>query len=572
MRFFKLTQAYRSLVIAALILGVLTAAMNLGLQSTSSYLIAKAAQHPSTILLLWVPIVAVRFFATARAGLRYLDRYVGHDVTLRWIRDLKTALYQALEPLSTAELKAHHSGDLLTRLGSDLESLQNLLVGFAEPLAVAMLGLGLVFLVGLLLNPWLAGLLILMLLLAGLVMSGGNWHLAHLASRQLVTLRAQLTARVVELIHGRTEILALNVADTVHRDIDQVEAQLDAAKRRLSRVSGVFTGVTVLITWGGMWLLLAVGIRAVHTGHLRPLLFPVLAMIALASFELVGGLGPAFRDAGSLTEAGRRVSELLASAPHQAPGPQRTARATSVPAVQFDRVSLVMGTPSQKILHDVTWELPPRRHVALVGPNGAGKSTLVQLTAGLLLPTDGAVRIDGTATTQWDPEALRQHIAVVPQFPYVFHATLRQNLCLADPQATDAMLTQALQDAGLGSWLEQLSQGLDTPLGERGTSLSGGEMKRVALARALLKDAPVLVLDEPTEGLDPVSERAVLARLFSRARSRTVLWITHSLANLDLVDEMAVLDQGRLVDQGPVGRLRTHPLVQQLMRYQTLPS
>ncbi|MCY0898492.1 MAG: thiol reductant ABC exporter subunit CydC [Firmicutes bacterium] len=572
MNLFRLTRSYRTLMIAALLLGSLTVAMNLGLQSTSSYLIAKAAQHPSTILLLWVPIVAVRFFATARAGFRYLDRYVGHDVTLRWLRDLKTALYQAIEPLNGVQFRAHHTGDLLSRLGSDVDSLENAVVGFMEPIVVALVGLMLVVAIGLLINPALALALALMLIVTGLVISGGSWHLSHLMSRQQVTLRSSLVSRVVEIIHGRADILAMNLAESVRQDIDGVQRDIDRAKRVLSRVSGLFNGLTLFVTWFGMWLILAAGIRAVQHHDLRPILLPVLVLTTLASFEIVGGLGSAFRDAAGLDEARKRVQDLLSSAPVDQGDGARKTPASTIPTVSFEDVTLALGSPSREILHHLTWELSPGRHVALIGPNGAGKSTVVQLLAGLTWPTEGLVRVDRTPTTAWDLEALRSHITVVPQFPHIFHATLRQNLLLANPSASDARLFDALHEVGLDALLDTLSQGLDTMLGERGTSLSGGEIKRLALARALLKDAPLLVLDEPTEGLDPVSARAVLTMLFTHRPKRTVLWITHSLANLDLVDELAVLDSGRILDQGPVARLVAHPVVRQLMRYQTIPG
>jgi ATP-binding cassette subfamily C protein CydC len=559
-------------MVAALLLGGLTVAMNLGLQSTSSYLIAKAAQHPSTILLLWVPIVAVRFFATARAGFRYLDRYVGHDVTLRWLRDLKTALYQAIEPLNMVQFTAHHTGDLLSRLGSDMETLENAVVGFLEPIVVALLGLVLVVAIGLLISPTLALALALMLVVAGLVISGGSWHLSHLMSRQLVTLRASLVSRVVEIIHGRADILALNLAESVRQDIDVIQRDIDGAKRLLSRVSGLFSGLTLFVTWFGMWLILEAGIREAQHHDLRPILLPVLVLTTLASFEILGGLGSAFRDAGGLDQARKRVQDLLNSAPAETGHGARTAPASTVPAVSFEDVTVALGSPPREILHHLTWELSPGLHIALIGPNGAGKSTVVQLLAGLTWPTEGLVRVDRTPTSAWNLEALRSHITVVPQFPHIFHATLKQNLLLANPGASDARLLETLHQVGLEPLLDTLSQGLDTMLGERGMSLSGGEIKRLALARALLKDAPLLVLDEPTEGLDPVSARAVLTMLFAHRPTRTVLWITHSLANLDLVDELAVLDTGRIVDQGPVVRLVAHPVVRQLMRYQTIPG
>lgn len=571
MRLFKLTKSYKSLILMAFVFGAATVAMNLGLQSTSSYLIAKAAQHPGTILLLWTPIVAVRFFGTARAGFRYLDRYFSHDVTLRWLRDLKVHLYQAVEPRMGVLGRGYQSGDVLSRVGSDVDSLQNLLVSLYEPLAIGIIGLLMVLGIGLWLNPPIAISLTLMLALSGVALSWSAARVSQLSSQGLVDLRSRLSAALVQLLHGLSDIRALNLADRVEAHIDHLQERIQTAKRRLSRISGVYNGLSLFISWAGMWVVLQISIFEAERHQLQPVLVPVVALLALASFEIVSPLPAAFQEAGGLKRASQRIEELagLPDAPQNA---RRTRPAEEVPSVVLNDVSLDANHASRPILERVSVTLAPGRHVALMGPNGSGKSSLVNLITGLTPFTGGRVTLDHTDLGDWDPEAARRCFSVVNQFPHVFHSTLRANLLLASPNATERELHQAMQLAGMQPLMKTLPDGLDTMLGERGTTLSGGEIKRLAVARAILKNAPILLLDEPTEGLDPLSERSLMEGLMEWARQRSVLWITHGSTNLDLVDEVVILTGGRIIEQGSPQRIAKHPMAKTLMDLALLPE
>lgn len=574
MKGFWLTKSYRPLLIIGFLLAAGTVAMNLGLQSTSSYLIAKAARHPSTILLLWVPIVAVRFFGTARAGMRYGDRYYSHDVTLRWLRDLKTRIYQAVEPKRSNELKAYHSGDLLMRVGADVDSLQNLYVGLYEPLFVAALGTLIVLAIGLIIDPTIGLALMGMLIVSGFSLSLSALYLGRIASRTNVQLRSRLSTRFVEALHGMTDLIALNLAPQAHQELSSLLQQVQQVKQRLNRLSGLFSGLSLFITWAGMWLILEYGILQVERHQLRGILLPVVALLALASFEIVASLPAAFQDASGLKTAQSRITQLTQNSHGHDPSlsPQRQAREVGVPELSLRGVNLTLGQPGRAVLKNVSLNLPPAHHVALVGANGSGKSSLVNLVSGLIAANSGTISLNGTPLELWDVQTWREHFSVVNQFPYLFHTSVRQNLLLANPQAPSEALHQAIAMAGLETWLASLPDGWDTLVGERGTSLSGGELKRFAMARAILKDAPILLLDEPTEGLDPISERTILGGMMGWAHHKSVLWITHNLVNLDLVDEMIIIDHGSIVEYGRPEQLADHPLVQQLSRQTLLPA
>ncbi len=568
----KLTQHYRSLIILAFLAGTATVAMNLGLQSTSSYLIAKAAHHPRSILLLWTPIVAVRFFATARAGLRYMDRYFAHDVALRWLRDLKTHMYRVIEPQTDHAIMSRGSGEVLSRLGSDVDSLQNLLVGLLEPVIVGIFGVLIVLAVGLWLNPLIAIALTAMLVLSGAVLSWSSARTAHVSRARLLDVRGRLTEALVELLHGWIDIRALHLESSVQTHIDQLQERLQESKRYLSRISGFVSATSLFVTWAGMWVVLQLAILEVQRHQLRPILVPVAALLALASFEIVSGLPGAFQDVGALAQAASRLQEMKS---HDRPADHTKGRSVIplyVPPLTLDNVSLILRDPAKPILEHVSFTLAPGQHLALIGPNGSGKSTLVNLMASLLPYGEGSIRLDETELHDWDVHAARRLLGVVNQFPHVFHSTLRANLQLASPDAAEETVRQALQLTGLLPLVDTLPDGLDTVIGERGATLSGGEIKCLAIARAVLKNAPILLLDEPTEGLDPISERSVMENLMRWASRRSVLWITHSATNLDLMDAVMVLKDGRTIAHGTPQQVASHPVTRALLRLTKLPE
>jgi ATP-binding cassette subfamily C protein CydC len=543
--------------------------MNLGLQSTSSYLIAQAAQHPSTILLLWTTIVAVRFFGTARAGFRYVDRYFSHDATLRWLRDLKTAIYTALEPRDFVVLKGYSSGDLMTRISSDVDSLQNLLVGLYEPVFVAAIGILIVLAVGLLFNWRIAIGLMAMLLATGLVLAGASRYLSNRSAGMLVNLRSELSIYLVQTLHGLADVWALNLQSQAQRDIQTLQTRIRESKQQLARLSGIFSGLSVAVSWIGMWIILLVGVWDVNHHLLRPIFLPVVALLTLASFELVNGLPTAFLNAGGLARAHARVVELT-NAPLEHVRDSRHIRSENNLELVFNQVSVQLD--SRTVLADVSFRLGPGERIALIGSNGSGKSTVINVATGLLPWQTGSVQLDNADVRRWNPEQLRQQFGVVTQFPHIFHTTLRENLLIARPSASAQEIAEAIEMTGLDSLLRTLPNGLDTVVGERGASLSGGEVKRVALARVILKKAPLILLDAPTEGLDPISERTVMRSLLEWAQPRPVLWIAHSLLSLDLADEILILDAGRVVAKGPPSQVRLHPIAQDIERFTALPD
>lgn len=554
MTLWSLIKSNKKLAGLTLLFGWATLAMNIGLQSTSSYLIAKAATRPSTILLLWVPIVAVRFFGTGRGVVRYCDRLSGHNLTLAWLRDLRVKVYQWVEPRHRNEWDAVHTGDVVLRLSADVDTLQTLVISVWEPVAVGLLALTMVMLVGRLLNGSLAWAIVLVLVLSGTMLSWLSHWLSGALSASLVPARARLGTAVVDSWHGLIDAIAFRQQDRVLQAIQSMDSAWARTKVRLHRLSGLVQGLMSFVTWAALWAILVVAIRLVDRHQLPGILLPVVVLLTLASFDLINGLPNAFQAWGQITAARQRLLALR---------PQETAKPLEPPPTLSDRPTVALRDVSVRYAVDggpalthIDLLLRPGQHCALVGPNGSGKSTLIEAVAGLIEVTSGSIAMDAVAYRRSTLERVRQRLGVVNQTPHIFDTTLEENLRVGRLDASHEDLRRAITLAGLEPLIESLPQGLGSRVGSRGTTVSGGEIKRIAIARVVLKDAPILLLDEPTEGLDPESARTVLARLLLWAEGRTVLWATHHLSNLDLIDQVIVMDGGHIREVGPFSRLR----------------
>jgi len=538
-------------VALSVLASVATIASSIGLLGTSAYLISYAALRPS-IAFLQVAIVGVRFFGISRGVFRYLERLTSHSVNFQLLSRLRVWFYQALEPLAPACLLQYRSGDLLQRAVGDIDVLENFYVRVvAPPLSALLITAG----AGLLLGSWdvrLAGVLVGGLLLGGIAVPLVSYRLSRDPGRQLIGLRSELSASYVETLQGMADLLAYGQEGVTRQRMAHLEGQLSGAQMRLAWAGGAGNALGQLVANLTLLAVLVVAIPLVGGGQLDGILLAVVSLVVLASFEAVAPLPQAAQTLEASLKAARRLFELVdAEAAVAEPETPRPAPGSGTISIQ--KLSFRYAANLPAALQDVDLTLAPGRKVALVGPSGAGKSTLLALLMRFWDTPAGTIRIDGQDIRSFRSRDARRLFSLVPQSTYIFTATLRQNLLLACPGAGEAELERALAQAGLMDWARQLPDGLDTWLGERGQQMSGGERQRLALARALLQDAPVLLLDEPTAHLDTISERQMIETLHAVFHKRTVLWATHSLSGMDWMDEIVVLEHGRVVERG------THP-------------
>jgi thiol reductant ABC exporter CydC subunit len=537
-------------LILATLLGACALGAAIGLIATSAWLISRSSQRPTESALA-IAIVGVQFFALARGLLRYTERLVAHDAAFRVLRELRVELYRKLERLAPLGLPAFRSGDLLARLVHDIDSLQDLLLRALPPFAIALVvGVATVGLVWWML-PAAGVTLLCALLLAGVLVPWLTGRLAARAGASQAGARGELTASVVELIEGAPELLVNGAGALQLGRAMEADAKLGRVARASARTAGVGQGLAVLLCGLAMWATLLVGVDAVRAGRLDGVLLAGLALIPLVAFELVSGLPTASQSLQSVRRSAARVFAVIDARPPIAEPDQP--QAIAPPPHTLEVRALRVGYPGQSrwALAGLDLDLSSGRTVAIVGRSGAGKSTLAAVLARFLPYGAGSVALDGTEIADLDGDAYRRVVGLIGQDVHVFDNTLEENLRLARRDASEQELREALDRVRLLEWTKELPAGLRTEVGERGASLSGGQRQRLGLARALLADFPILLLDEPCEHLDTPTADAILADLLAARRGRATLLITHRLVGLRAVDEVLVLDRGRVIERGP---------------------
>jgi ATP-binding cassette, subfamily C, bacterial CydC len=532
---------WRRLALSAL-LGTLALLCAIGLMGTAGYLIARAAEHPP-VLSLTVAIVAVRFFGLSRPLARYLERLVSHDLAFGVLARVRSRVYARIEPLAPAELEAFRHGDLVSRMVGDVDALQDLHLRGLLPMVVAV-GCGSVAVgVTAAILPVAGAVLAAGLLAGGIAVPAVTRRLGRTSGRR-ATAQGQLAAELVELLRGAPELVVYGREGDVVRRVREADRELARMARRDALAGGVAEGLGVLVTGATVVGVLAVAVTSADAGSLERVLVAVLALVALASFEAVAPLPQAVRELSETLAAGRRVLELTCREP-AVRDPADPLPAPRGPAIALEDVVARYSPEAPPVLDGLSLELAPGKKIALVGPSGAGKTTIVNLLLRFLDPAAGRVTLDGRDLRDYRQEDVRGTIAVAGQDAHLFSTSIRENVRLAKPTATDAEITGALERARILDWIETLPDGIDTLVGEEGDELSGGQRQRIALARALLADAPVLVLDEPTSHLDPDLARSLVTDVLAAADGRSVLLVTHRPEGLELVDEVVVLDAGR---------------------------
>ncbi|MYT32397.1 thiol reductant ABC exporter subunit CydD [Streptomyces sp. MspMP-M5] len=555
-----LARARRARLGLALLLGSLALGSAVGLMATSGWLISRASQEPP-VLYLMVAVTATRAFGIGRAVFRYAERLVAHDAVFRMLADVRVAVFRRLERLAPAGLKERRRGDLLSRLVADVDAVQDYFLRWLLPVGAALLvGAGTVAFTGWLL-PEAGAILVVGLLLAGAGVPALSAAAAWRAERRLAPARGVLATRVVDLLTGTAELTVAGALGARTEAVRRADRDLTRIASRSAAAAGAGAGLSALLCGLTVAAAAVVGIQAVHTGRLAGVELAVIVLTPLAAFEAVAGLPLAAQYRRRTRHAAERVFEVL-----DAPAPVREPEAPAdAPDGPFPLVvsELTARHPGQErpALDGVGFTLAPGRRLAVVGPSGSGKTTLAQVLLRFLDRESGTYTLAGTDAQDLAGDAVRRLVGLCAQDAHLFDSSLRENLRLARRDrggpgcADDRDLWDALGRARLADWVRGLPDGLDTMVGEHGARLSGGQRQRLALARALLADFPVLVLDEPAEHLDLATADPLTADLLAATEGRTTVLITHRLAGLDAVDEVLVLDRGRVVQRGGYAEL-----------------
>ncbi len=533
-----------------MLLAFLTLAASIGLLTLSGWFISAASVAGLTIARetfnYMLPGAGVRGAAMARTAGRWGERVVSHNATFKLLTDLRIFFFEKLSPLIPGRVSTMRDADVLNRLVADVDAMDHVYLRLISPVIIGIFGILSLTAVLAFFDWHLAMLLgsvltVMLLVWPVLFYKLGKKNGAHLTHR-----KAELRVATLDWLQGYSELSIFGAEERYRNLILDKQKQLLSNQFVNANLTGMASGLLMLAN--GLTLVMMLWFAADGVGGRAP--DPWIALFAfatMASFEILMPIAGAFQYLGQTLTSARRLNEVILAKPDVV-FPQQSNRKDKPLDIEFDKISFAYPNGHQKVLNDLSLSLPLGSKTAVVGQTGSGKSTLIQLLCRYWDVNQGEVRIGGAALQDWCESDLRAAITVVSQRVDVLNGTLRDNLLMAAPDATDEQLSEILIKVELGALLEE--PGLDAWLGDGGRQLSGGEKRRIGIARALLRDAPILLLDEPTEGLDKRTEQKVMALFNQHFTNKTVVFITHRLIELDNMDNICLMEQGEIIEQG----------------------
>ena len=535
--YLALYKRHKWMLTLGIVLAIITLLASIGLLTLSGWFLSASAVAGFAGLYSFnymLPAAGVRGTAITRTAGRYFERLVSHDATFRVLQHLRIYTFSKLLPLSPAGLARFRQGELLNRVVADVDTLDHLYLRVISPIVGAFVVIVVVTLGLCVLDVPIALTLGGIMLLTLIILPPLFYRAGKSTGESLTRLRGEYRQQLTSWLQGQAELTIFGASKRYRARMESTELNWHEAQRRQSELTAFSQALMMLI--GGVG------------GNLQP--GPLIALFvfcALAAFEALAPVTGAFQHLGQVIASALRITEIA----EQEPEVKFTAEQSAVPAqvaLTLSNVTFAYNTQTQNALEDINLSVNPGQRIAILGRTGCGKSTLLQLLTRAWDPQHGQILFNEVPLVDFSEQILRKTVSVVPQRVHLFSATLRDNLLLAAPDASDDALRTTLEQVGLHKLLED--EGLNSWLGEGGRQLSGGELRRLAIARALLHDAPLMLLDEPTEGLDATTESQILDLLANVMAGKTVLMVTHRLRGLASFDRIIVMDNGHIIEQG----------------------
>lgn len=552
------------LLMLGMVLAIVTLLASIGLLTLSGWFLSASAVVGVAGIYSFnymLPAAGVRGAAIIRTAGRYFERLVSHDATFRVLQHLRVFTFSKLLPLSPAGLARFRQGELLNRIVADVDTLDHLYLRVISPLVGALVVI-MVVTAGLsILDVTLALTLGGIMLLTVLILPPLFYRAGKPAGECITQMRGQYRQQLTAWLQGQAELMLFNASDRYREQLEKTEQRWQDGQRRQAELTALSQALMLLI--GGVAVIAMLWLTSAGVGgNSQPgALIALFVFCALAAFEALAPVTGAFQHLGQVIASARRITQITEQQP-EVSFAQSADQTFSRVALTLNQVTFSYPQQPTAALENISLQVSAGDHIAILGRTGCGKSTLLQLLTRAWDPAQGEILLNDQPLAQLNETTLRRAMSVVPQRVHLFSATLRDNLLLAAPQASDAHLVNILERVGLGKLLDD--SGLNSWLGEGGRQLSGGELRRLAIARALLHDAPLMLLDEPTEGLDATTESQILDLLAEVMKEKTVLMVTHRLRGLARFNQIIIMDNGKIIEQGSHAEL----LAQQGRYYQ----
>ncbi|WP_172371897.1 thiol reductant ABC exporter subunit CydC [Sporosarcina jiandibaonis] len=540
---------HKGRMLLTVLLGVLGIGSSAMLLFLSGYLISRSALRPENIMIVYVPIVAVRAFSISQAVMRYLERLVGHDVILRVLEKMRTRLYGVLRPQAIFFQSRYKTGDLLSVLSEDIEHLQDFYLRTVFPSVLSLFIYG-VFIGVLGLFDWVFA--VLMALVLAVIVFFIPFISLKVTRRKFIALkkgRKKLYEQLTDAVFGLSDWIASGRVASFLTNYKNDEHDLLETEKKLKRWQHIRSGmiqfcigiaVMIMISWTG---------NQVNAGQLEPTLIAAFTLMMLAITDALSPTSEAVERLPAYEDSLRRLTEIEnAEIPAEARFKNvQDLRQDGGVAIELRNVSYRYPESSENVIHNLSLTVDAGKKIAVLGRSGTGKSTLLKLLTGALQPTTGNVLIAGEQANQ---NLLATSISILNQKSHLFNTTVENNIRIGRPEATDTEVASVVGQAQLTKLVASIPLGLQTPMEEMGHRFSGGERQRIAFARVLLQQTPIIIFDEPTIGLDPKTENDLLQTMFTASKEKTVIWVTHHLAGVEQMDEIIFLEDGNIALQG----------------------
>lgn len=556
---YELLRPYRLRLVFSILLASLTTLAQISLFAVAGYLISASALHPSSVLLLWVPIIGVRFFGISRSVLRYAERLVTHDVTFRFLARQRVWLYELIEPRITRLTGMMGHGVLVNTVTHDIDLLQYIIIRVITPIASSFVTVIAVFLFFAHFSLTIAWTTIALQVVSGVIIPSITHLLGIKPSKRMQETRSRFYAQLEDALVGMKEIRAFGQESTILQKLSCAEDNLIKEHDKIAQIDGFAVASVPLFSQLAMLFTTILATSLVVHGHLTGVYLALLAFVSLSSFEALTGLPQAFLQLGVINTALAQIQAIASTkediidshetslvSDHHA----HTTSSRCMDTLSVQNVIISYDAALEPAVRNVSFDLPIGKKMAIVGETGSGKSTLLSCLLRLIDYTDGSISLGDQSLRQLSIEDVRRQFSVLTQDSHLFHTTVEDNIRIGNPFALMDEVIDAAQKAHIAKRIAELDLGYESLTGEFGAQLSSGEQRRLALARTLLKDAPILALDEPTRGFDALLEQQFFDTLPSITGGRSLLLITHRLLGMQFMDEILVMQHGRIIERG----------------------